>query len=101
MPSFEIPGMPGSQVGMINLSEMLGKLGGGRTKTVKLPVPLDSVAYGMPVGWLFGRLGCFVVHDHPGHITDVAECLGECSEFGCVCALAHDCTSAWSRRCVL
>ncbi len=25
MPSFEIPGMPGSQVGMINLSEVLGK----------------------------------------------------------------------------
>jgi len=33
MPSFEIPGMPGSQVGMINLSDMLGKaFGGQRTK---------------------------------------------------------------------
>ncbi|MGZ5862024.1 MAG: ATP-dependent protease ATPase subunit HslU [Methyloceanibacter sp.] len=32
MPSFEIPGMPGSQVGMINLSEMLGKAFGNRTK---------------------------------------------------------------------
>ncbi|CAN7318120.1 ATP-dependent protease ATPase subunit HslU [Brevundimonas sp. LjRoot202] len=30
--------LPGGNVGMINLSEMLGKLGGGRTKTVKLPV---------------------------------------------------------------
>ncbi len=27
MPSFEIPGMPGANVGMINLSEMLGKTG--------------------------------------------------------------------------
>ena len=27
MPSFEIPGMPGANVGMINLSEMLGKSG--------------------------------------------------------------------------
>ena len=27
MPSFEIPGMPGANVGMINLSEMLGKAG--------------------------------------------------------------------------
>ena len=32
-PSFEIPGMPGSQVGMVNLSDMLGKaFGGQRTK---------------------------------------------------------------------
>src|SRR3974390_1587092 len=30
-PLFEIPGMPGAQIGMINLSDMLGKaLGGGR-----------------------------------------------------------------------
>jgi ATP-dependent HslUV protease ATP-binding subunit HslU len=32
----DLPG--GGNVGMINLSEMLGKLGGGRTKTVKLSV---------------------------------------------------------------
>ncbi|WP_374513055.1 ATP-dependent protease ATPase subunit HslU [Brevundimonas sp.] len=32
----DLPG--GGNVGMINLSEMLGKLGGGRTKSVKLPV---------------------------------------------------------------
>ena len=32
----DLPG--GGNVGMINLSEMLGKLGGGRTKTVKLAV---------------------------------------------------------------
>ncbi|SNS64725.1 ATP-dependent HslUV protease ATP-binding subunit HslU [Sphingomonas laterariae] len=36
-PSFEIPGM-GGQVGMINLSDMMGKLGGARTKRRKLPV---------------------------------------------------------------
>ena len=36
MPGLDLPG--GGSVGMINLSEMLGKLGGGRTKTVKLPV---------------------------------------------------------------
>lgn len=35
-----MPGLdlPGGNVGMINLSEMLGKLGGNRTKTVKLTV---------------------------------------------------------------
>ncbi len=39
MPTFEIPGMPGAQMGMINLNEMLGKaLGGGRTKPRKMHV---------------------------------------------------------------
>jgi len=39
MPTFDIPGMPGSQMGMINLSDMLGKaFGGGRTKPRKLTV---------------------------------------------------------------
>ena len=36
--TFEIPGMPGAQVGMINLGEMLGKLGGQRTKPRKMTV---------------------------------------------------------------
>ena len=43
MPSFEIPGMPGSQIGMINLNEMLGKAFGGRTKKRKVTVR-DSYA---------------------------------------------------------
>ena len=30
----------------------------------------DAVAYAFPAGWLFGRIGCFVVHDHPGVVTD-------------------------------
>ena len=38
MPSFEIPGMPGSQVGMINLSEVLGKTFGHRTKPRRVTV---------------------------------------------------------------
>ena len=38
MPSFDIPGMPGGSVGMINLSEMMGKAFGGRTKTRRLNV---------------------------------------------------------------
>jgi ATP-dependent HslUV protease ATP-binding subunit HslU len=37
-PSFELPGMPGGTVGMINLSDMLGKAMGGRTKTIKTTV---------------------------------------------------------------
>ncbi len=37
-PSIEIPGMPGSQIGMININEMLGKALGGRTKKRKTNV---------------------------------------------------------------
>ncbi len=29
----------------------------------------EQVAFGMPLGWFFGRMGCFVVHDHPGSLT--------------------------------
>jgi ATP-dependent HslUV protease ATP-binding subunit HslU len=32
MPTFEIPGMPGAQVGMMNLNDMFGKAFGGKTK---------------------------------------------------------------------
>ena len=39
MPGLDLPGMaPGGNVGMINLTEMLGKMGGPRTKTVRLSV---------------------------------------------------------------
>jgi phosphatidylglycerol:prolipoprotein diacylglycerol transferase len=30
---------------------------------------LDVVAYGLPFGWLFGRIGCFLALDHPGTPT--------------------------------
>ena len=38
LPTFDIPGMPGAQMGMINLNEMLGKAFGGRTKTRRMNV---------------------------------------------------------------
>jgi ATP-dependent HslUV protease ATP-binding subunit HslU len=38
MPSFEIPGMPGANVGMINLSDMLGKSMGTKAKKKKMTV---------------------------------------------------------------
>ncbi|WP_226636922.1 ATP-dependent protease ATPase subunit HslU [Brevundimonas poindexterae] len=39
VPGLDLPGMgPGGNVGMINLTEMLGKMGGPRTKTVRLSV---------------------------------------------------------------
>jgi ATP-dependent HslUV protease ATP-binding subunit HslU len=38
MPLFEIPGMPGAQMGAINIGDIFGKLGGGRTKTRRVTV---------------------------------------------------------------
>ena len=39
LPTFEIPGMPGAQMGMLNLQDMLGKaFGGGRAKPRRLTV---------------------------------------------------------------
>ncbi len=38
LPTFDIPGMPGAQMGMLNLNDMLGKAFGGRTKKRKLSV---------------------------------------------------------------
>ena len=38
LPTFEIPGMPGAQMGMINLNDMLGKAFGGQSRTRRLTV---------------------------------------------------------------
>jgi len=38
MANFDIPGMPGSQIGMINVSDMLGKAFGNKTKSKRLTV---------------------------------------------------------------
>ncbi|PKU23498.1 ATP-dependent protease ATPase subunit HslU [Telmatospirillum siberiense] len=38
MPTFEIPGMPGAQMGMVNLGDIFGKAFGGRTKPRKMQV---------------------------------------------------------------
>jgi ATP-dependent HslUV protease ATP-binding subunit HslU len=38
LPTIDVPGMPGAQMGMINLNDMFGKAFGGRTKSRKLNV---------------------------------------------------------------
>jgi ATP-dependent HslUV protease ATP-binding subunit HslU len=38
LPSFDVPGMPGSSIGMVNISDFLGKAFGGRTKQKRLNV---------------------------------------------------------------
>ncbi len=38
MPMFEIPGMPGAQMGAISIGDIFGKLGGGRSKARRVTV---------------------------------------------------------------
>ena len=38
MPSFEIPGMPGANIGMVNIGEILGKSGSPKGKKKKMTV---------------------------------------------------------------
>ncbi|MBL1419533.1 MAG: ATP-dependent protease ATPase subunit HslU [Alphaproteobacteria bacterium] len=38
MPTFDVPGMPGAQMGMMNIGDMLGKAFGEKTKTRKLSI---------------------------------------------------------------
>jgi ATP-dependent HslUV protease ATP-binding subunit HslU len=38
LPTFDIPGMPGAQIGMLNISDMLGKALGGRAKPRRIQV---------------------------------------------------------------
>jgi ATP-dependent HslUV protease ATP-binding subunit HslU len=39
MPTVDVPGMPGAQMGMLNIGDIFGKaFSGGRTKTSKMPV---------------------------------------------------------------
>ncbi len=29
----------------------------------------DALAHGFPLGWAIGRIGCFLIHDHPGTLS--------------------------------
>src|SRR5260221_5015177 len=40
--------------------------------TISLVSLLDLVAYAFPSGWLLARLGCALVHDHPGTASSAA-----------------------------
>lgn len=51
------------------LGACMGALYWSHTRQVPLRLIADPLAYAFPFGWLFGRLGCFGVHDHPGRVT--------------------------------
>jgi len=41
-------------------------------RSIKQPILryADLLIYGLLLGWVFGRLGCALVHDHPGKVVD-------------------------------
>jgi phosphatidylglycerol:prolipoprotein diacylglycerol transferase len=42
-----------------------------KRRQIKNAMPYaDSIAFGLVPGWVFGRMGCSVAHDHPGRLTD-------------------------------
>jgi len=43
-----------------------------RRRQVALLALGDAWCFGFPFGWIFARLGCFFVHDHPGLVSDFA-----------------------------
>lgn len=52
---------------------------------------LDNLALGMSLGWFFGRMGCFVAHDHPGTVTNFwLGVYGICQPSGSRSIACHD-----------
>lgn len=60
--------------GLSSFGGFVGAIAGGLFWLWRRGYPLlpfaDLTSWAFPFGWLFGRLGCFVVHDHPGAVTD-------------------------------
>jgi phosphatidylglycerol:prolipoprotein diacylglycerol transferase len=52
------------------LGGVLGSLIWRRRRKLPLLELGDATAFAAPFGWLFGRSGCAVAHDHPGGVTN-------------------------------
>jgi phosphatidylglycerol:prolipoprotein diacylglycerol transferase len=40
-----------------------------RRRSVSLLVMADLMCFALPFAWMFARMGCFLVHDHPGIVS--------------------------------
>lgn len=60
--------------GLSSFGGFVGAAVGGLVWAWRRRYPLvvfaDPIAYAFPFGWLFGRIGCFLAHDHPGAVSD-------------------------------
>jgi len=52
------------------LGAFIGSFWYARRKKLSYLAYADIFVYGVIVGWIFGRLGCSLAHDHPGIRTD-------------------------------
>ncbi len=43
-----------------------------RKRNVDVYAYCDTAIFGLPLGLFIGRIGCFLIHDHPGTLTDFA-----------------------------
>lgn len=64
------------QIGAASFGGIAGGLLGGWAYLAARGIPrpdilhyLDALAFVFPRGWVFGRLGCSLVHDHPGRTS--------------------------------
>jgi phosphatidylglycerol:prolipoprotein diacylglycerol transferase len=61
--------------GLSSFGGFLGAIAGAliwqaqRSDRASIRIGSDPIAFSFPFGWLFGRIGCFVTHDHPGRVT--------------------------------
>jgi phosphatidylglycerol:prolipoprotein diacylglycerol transferase len=51
------------------IGALIGLFAWAKKERVPVMPYADSLGYGLAAGWLFGRLGCFTAHDHPGRHT--------------------------------
>lgn len=62
------------QLGFSSFGGIVGAVIGGVAWSWFRKEPLlrvgEAAAFAGPFGWTFGRLGCFVSHDHPGRVSD-------------------------------
>lgn len=60
-----------------------------RRAHVDLHAFAQASALALPVGWMVGRIGCFLIHDHPGTLTHFALAVREPGDWG---------ASGWGRH---
>jgi len=80
--------------GLSSYGGFFGAVAGGFFWSHRRGLPLfpalDQIAFGLPLGWFFGRLGCFVVHDHPGKVSTFFLAVNDYQYPGLPVAPRHD-----------
>lgn len=78
------------------LGALIGALLWARIHRMPMLPYSDVTASSFPVGWLFGRAGCSLAHDHPGMLSQAWYAV-QCPES---MPVGHPLASAWTYRCI-